>query len=81
MNLSTAFHPQMDGQAERTIQNLYCMLRACVIDFKYIWDDHQPLIEFSNNNSYCLSISMTPFESFYSRTCRYLVGWFNLGES
>ena len=34
MKLSTAFHPQTDGQAERTIQTLEDMLRACVIDFK-----------------------------------------------
>ena len=40
VNLSIAFHPQTDGQAERTIQNLEDMLRACVIDFKGNWDDH-----------------------------------------
>ncbi|WMV59461.1 hypothetical protein MTR67_052846 [Solanum verrucosum] len=34
VNLSTAFHPQTDGQAERTIQTLKDMLRACVIHFK-----------------------------------------------
>ncbi|KAF3679168.1 hypothetical protein FXO37_04022 [Capsicum annuum] len=32
--LSTAFHPQKDGPAERTIQTLEDMLRACIIDFK-----------------------------------------------
>ncbi|XP_049378370.1 uncharacterized protein LOC125843200 [Solanum stenotomum] len=45
LNLSTAFHPQTDGQAERTIQTLEDMLRACILDFKGCWDDHLPLIE------------------------------------
>lgn len=34
VKLSTVFHPQMDGQAERTIQILEDMSRACVLDFK-----------------------------------------------
>ena len=34
VKLSTTFHPQTDGQAERTIQTLEDMLRVCVIDFK-----------------------------------------------
>ena len=34
MKLSTAFHPQMDGQAKRMIQNLEDMLRAFIIDLK-----------------------------------------------
>ncbi|XP_049359244.1 uncharacterized protein LOC125823941 [Solanum verrucosum] len=33
VDLSTAFHPQTDGQSERMIQALEDMLRACVIDF------------------------------------------------
>ncbi|GKE89282.1 putative reverse transcriptase domain-containing protein [Tanacetum coccineum] len=36
--MSTAYHPQMDGQSERTIQTLKDMLRACVIDFGGSWD-------------------------------------------
>ena len=46
LNLSTAYHPQTDGQSERTIQTLEDMLRACVIDFKGSWDTHLPLVEF-----------------------------------
>ncbi|WMV19371.1 hypothetical protein MTR67_012756 [Solanum verrucosum] len=34
VNIRTAFHPQTDDQAERTIQTLKDMLRACVLDFK-----------------------------------------------
>ncbi|GKD36470.1 putative reverse transcriptase domain-containing protein [Tanacetum coccineum] len=33
LDMSMAYHPQMDGQSERTIQTLEDMLRACVIDF------------------------------------------------
>ncbi|WMV26392.1 hypothetical protein MTR67_019777 [Solanum verrucosum] len=79
--LSPAFHPQMDGQAERTIQTLEDMLRACVIDFKGSWDDHLPLIEFAYNNSYHSSIQMAPYEALYGRRCRSPVGWLEVGEA
>ena len=81
VNLSTTFHPQTDGQAERTIQTLEDMLRACVIDFKGSWDDHLSLIEFSYNNSYHSSIQMAPYEALYGRRCRSPVGWFEVGET
>ncbi|GJU37546.1 putative reverse transcriptase domain-containing protein [Tanacetum coccineum] len=42
--MSTAYHPQTDGQSERTIQTLEDMLRACVIDFGKGWDRHLPLL-------------------------------------
>jgi len=81
VNLSTAFHPQTDGQAERTIQTLEDMLRACVLDFKGNWDDHLALIEFAYNNSYHSSIKMAPYEALYGRRCRSPVGWFEVGET
>ncbi|GJW69139.1 putative reverse transcriptase domain-containing protein [Tanacetum coccineum] len=45
LDMSTAYHPQTDGQSERTIQTLEDMLRACVMDFGKGWDRHLPLIE------------------------------------
>ncbi|GJU52079.1 putative reverse transcriptase domain-containing protein [Tanacetum coccineum] len=33
LDMSMAYHPETDGQSERTIQTLEDMLRACVIDF------------------------------------------------
>ena len=74
VHLSTAFHPQTDGQAKRTIQTLEDMLRACATEFKGSWDGHFPLIEFVYNNSYHSSIQMAPFEALYSRRCRSPIG-------
>nr|GEY22761.1 putative reverse transcriptase domain-containing protein [Tanacetum cinerariifolium] len=70
LDMSTAYHPQTDGQSERTIQTLEDMLRACVIDFGKGWDRHLPLIEFSCNNSYHTSIKAASFEAFYDHKCR-----------
>ncbi|GJX48203.1 putative reverse transcriptase domain-containing protein [Tanacetum coccineum] len=50
LDMSTAYHPETDGQSERTIQTLEDMLRACVIDFGKGWKRHLPLVEFSYNN-------------------------------
>ncbi|KAH0754464.1 hypothetical protein KY290_024734 [Solanum tuberosum] len=80
VKLTTAFHLQTDGQAERTIQTLEDMLRACVLELKGSWDDHLPLIEFAYNNNYHSSIGMAPFEALYGRRCRSPVGWFEVGE-
>ncbi|GJU82848.1 putative reverse transcriptase domain-containing protein [Tanacetum coccineum] len=67
LDMSTAYHPETDGQSERTIQTLEDMLRACVIDFGNGWEGHLPLIEFSYNNSYHASIKAAPFEALYGR--------------
>ncbi|GJV21171.1 putative reverse transcriptase domain-containing protein [Tanacetum coccineum] len=63
LDMSTAYHPQIDGQSERTIQTLEDMLRACVIDFGKSWNRHLPLVEFSYNNNYHTSIKAAPFEA------------------
>ncbi|GKG40759.1 reverse transcriptase domain-containing protein, partial [Tanacetum coccineum] len=59
ISMSTAYHPETDGQSETTIQTLEDMLRACVIDFGKGWVKHLPLAKFSYNNSYHASIKAT----------------------
>ncbi|GJV17608.1 putative reverse transcriptase domain-containing protein [Tanacetum coccineum] len=67
LDMSTAYHPQTDGQSERTIQTLEDMLRACVLDFGGSWDVHLLLVEFSYNNSYHSSVRCALFEALYGR--------------
>ncbi|GJZ50392.1 putative reverse transcriptase domain-containing protein [Tanacetum coccineum] len=38
LDMSMTYHPQTDGQSERTIQTLEYMLKACVLDFRGSWD-------------------------------------------
>ena len=81
LTMSTMFHPQTDGQSERTIQVLEDMLRACVLDHKGNWEEHLPLMEFAYNNSYQASIQMAPYEALYGRPCRSPLCWTEVGES
>ncbi|GKV18307.1 hypothetical protein SLEP1_g28708 [Rubroshorea leprosula] len=80
LNFSTAFHPQTDGQSERTIQILEDRLRACVLDWRGSWDQHLSIVEFAYNNSYQSSIRMALFEALYGRRCRSPVCWTEVGE-
>ena len=80
LNFSTAFHPQTDGQSERTIQTLEDMLRACALDLKGNWASHLPLVEFAYNNSYHSSIEVAPYEALYGRKCRSPICWDEVGE-
>ena len=75
LDMSTAYHPQTDGQSERTYQTLEDMLRACVVDFRNGWENHLPLEEFSYNNSYHTSIQAASFEALYGRKCRSPICW------
>ena len=75
LNLSTAFHPQTDGQSERTIQILEDLLRACILEFGGSWEDHLPLVEFTYNNSYQATIGMAPYEALYGRKCQTPLCW------
>ncbi|GJS38221.1 putative reverse transcriptase domain-containing protein [Tanacetum coccineum] len=78
---SFTYHPQTNGQSERTIQTLEDMLRVCVLDFDGSWDVHLSLVEFSYNNSYHSSVRCAPFEALYGRKCRSPIMWAEVGES
>ncbi|GJV79805.1 reverse transcriptase domain-containing protein [Tanacetum coccineum] len=80
LDMSMAYHPETDGQSERTIQTLEDMLRACVIDFGKGWERHLPLVEFSYNNSYHASIKAAPFKALYGQKCRSPVCWAKVGD-
>ncbi|GJX23229.1 putative reverse transcriptase domain-containing protein [Tanacetum coccineum] len=80
LDMSTAYHPQTDGQSERTIQTLKDMLQACVIDFGKGWERYLPFVEFSYNNSYHASIKAAPFKALYGRKCRSRVCWAKVGD-
>ncbi|GJR23100.1 putative reverse transcriptase domain-containing protein [Tanacetum coccineum] len=65
LDMSTAYHPQTDGQSKHTIPDLKDMLRAYVLYFKGSWDVHLLLVEFSYNNSYHSSVRCASFEALY----------------
>ncbi|GAU16878.1 hypothetical protein TSUD_368270 [Trifolium subterraneum] len=81
LRLSSAYHPQTDGQSERTIQSLEDLLRVCVLEQGESWDSCLPLIEFTYNNSFHSSIGMAPFEALYGRRCRTPLCWYESGET
>jgi hypothetical protein len=81
LNFSSAYHPHIDGQTERTNQILEDILRACVLKYGKSWDKSLPYTEFSYNNSYQASIKMAPFEALYGRQYRTLLFWSQTGES
>jgi IS30 family transposase len=65
LNFSSAYHPQTDGQTERTNQILVDMLRACALKYRKSWDKSLPYAEFSYNNSYQASSKMALYEALY----------------
>jgi transposase InsO family protein len=60
--MSTAFHPQTDGQTERANRTLEDMLRAVVGYRQDDWDNHLAAAEFACNNAPNASTGMTPFK-------------------
>ena len=59
--MSTAYHPQTDGQTERVNGVLEDTLRHVVGPFQQDWDELLAQVEFALNNSWHHSIRNTPF--------------------
>jgi hypothetical protein len=63
VKLSTAYHPQTDGQTERMNRTMEDMLRHYVGPTLKDWDRHLPLVEFAYNSSMHESIGTTPYKA------------------
>jgi transposase InsO family protein len=63
--LSTAFHPQTDGQTERQNQTLIHWLRCYVDEQQSNWANLLPMAEFAHNNSFINSTGCSPFRMLY----------------
>jgi len=80
LNLSTAYHPETNGQTKRVNQVLEDMLRMYVMDNQTQWERCLPLVEFAYNNSYHSSIGMPPYQALYGRPCRTPLSWEKLED-
>jgi len=63
--MSTAFHPQTDGQTERLNQTIEAYLWAFVAKEQDDWVSLLPMAEFPYNNSVTTGNGMTPFFANY----------------
>ncbi|CAI7834108.1 unnamed protein product [Closterium sp. NIES-54] len=61
LKMSSAFHPQTDGQTERTNRTLEQMLRSFISPTQDDWDELLPVVEFAVNNSVHESTHEKPF--------------------
>lgn len=71
--LSTAYHPQTDGQTERINQILEQYLRAYTSYQQDDWVNHLSLAEFAYNNSPSATTKVTPFFANYGFHPRYQI--------
>jgi len=63
--MSTAFHPQTDGQTERLNQTIEAYLRSFVNYEQDDWVNLLPMAEFANNNSVTTATGLSPFYANY----------------
>ena len=70
MKLSTAYHPQTDGQTERINQELEQYLRVFISHRQEQWPDWLGMAEFAYNNKVHAATKISPFKANYSQDPR-----------
>lgn len=65
LDMTSAYHPQSDGQTERLNQCLENYLRCMVHQNPKLWLQWLPLAELWYNTNYHSSLKATPFETLY----------------
>ena len=70
LSMSTAYHPQTDGQTENANRTLEIMLRSVVNFEQDDWEDHLAAAELAVNNARNETTGLSPFYMFYGREAR-----------
>jgi len=65
LRMSTARHPQSDGQSEREIRTLITALRSFCNEHQDDWDDYLDMLELGFNSSVQASTQRSPYELLY----------------
>lgn len=68
LTLSSANHPETDGQTERTIQIINRLIRSYIKADPTTWVQLLPLLEFAYNSAYHRSLKTSPFMADIGRT-------------
>ncbi|KAL3969834.1 glutaminyl-tRNA synthetase [Sarotherodon galilaeus] len=63
VSLSSGYHPQSNGQTERTNQELETALRCVVASNQTIWSDQLPWVEYAHNSLTSSATGQSPFEA------------------